>query len=446
MGTKWSAPLSFTISFIKDVCSEPSQQNLVFTEEEVNAINAWLTSPDYPTLFHMYDYDFERDSLNNMILIDHADKSGEFTIYADGYAPVTYVLEENHVSVNILSEGPDLLIPPKPRVQWLDGYFSLQFYEDKYPSKVLSILEGDTEYKRIETNDWLSMYEAAKIPDYTTDTWMQFYPVGAVEPNLYTVLINKVKILNVKYDYFGLFTDIIPQEIGGEVVGFQATFTTNSPFAWTNVIAQNIETTGSDSIAFNVQNAERYRTINPVITISVPESEDERKEIVFASKNDDLNVRLQLKTGATTTIDCDKCQIYYVLDNDGQDNKVYESIDDVGWISDRINDIYISDNTMSITTSQSQSALPVIEYDSIYDVDWSNAFIRDAYVDGDTLYLTFVKSPEENTQEQELIESSLEDTEFIHWPKLYNGINTFQVTGECSCTIMYREPRKVGDW
>jgi hypothetical protein len=142
----------------------------------------------------------------------------------------------------------------------LDGYFSLQFYEDKYPSKVLSILEGDTEYKRIETNDWLSMYEAAKIPDYTTDTWMQLYPVRAVEPNLYTVLINKVKILNVKYDYFGLFTDIIPQEIGGKVVGFQATFTTNSPFAWTNVIAQNIETTGSDSIAFNVQNAERYRT------------------------------------------------------------------------------------------------------------------------------------------------------------------------------------------
>ena len=55
MGTKWSGVLQFTISFVKDTCVSPN--DMVFTEEEVNAINSWLTSPDFPLLFHMYDED-----------------------------------------------------------------------------------------------------------------------------------------------------------------------------------------------------------------------------------------------------------------------------------------------------------------------------------------------------------------------------------------------------
>lgn len=130
MGTKWQNPLSFKISFIKDVCSEPTQRNLVFTEEEVNAINAWLTSPDYPTLFHMYDYDFERDSLNNMILIDHDTETANFTIYAEGYYPATYQIEGEHCRILVdetdpTIKGDDLLVPPKPRVKWHGGFFSL---------------------------------------------------------------------------------------------------------------------------------------------------------------------------------------------------------------------------------------------------------------------------------------------------------------------------------
>jgi len=103
--------------------------------------------------------------------------------------------------------------------------------------------------------------------------------------------------------------------------------------------------------------------------------------------NDDLSISMQLKNGATTTIDCDRCQIYYIMNDDEQGEKIYESIDDVNWQSERI-----------------------------------------------------------SVQEKELAESNLDSTEFIHWPKLYNGKNSFQVTGNCSCTIQYREPRKVGDW
>jgi hypothetical protein len=102
----------------------------VFTEEEVNAINAWLTSPDYPTLFHMYDYDFERDSLNNMRLIDNDTETANFTIYAEGYYPATYQIEGEHCRILVdetdpTIKGDDLLVPPKPRVKWHGGFFSL---------------------------------------------------------------------------------------------------------------------------------------------------------------------------------------------------------------------------------------------------------------------------------------------------------------------------------
>ena len=52
MGTNWSGVLTFTISFMKDPCVG---SDLTFSEDEISAINAWLTSPNYPILFHMYD-------------------------------------------------------------------------------------------------------------------------------------------------------------------------------------------------------------------------------------------------------------------------------------------------------------------------------------------------------------------------------------------------------
>jgi len=69
MGTRWNDVLTFNIQFIKDPCEYTTQSTMVFSEDEVNEINAWLTSPDYPKLFHMYDYDFERDSTESMVLI-----------------------------------------------------------------------------------------------------------------------------------------------------------------------------------------------------------------------------------------------------------------------------------------------------------------------------------------------------------------------------------------
>lgn len=55
MGTQYSGVLVLSISMVKDPCISPNQADMIFTEDEVNEITTWLTSPDYPMLFHMYN-------------------------------------------------------------------------------------------------------------------------------------------------------------------------------------------------------------------------------------------------------------------------------------------------------------------------------------------------------------------------------------------------------
>ena len=52
MGTSYQDVLSFTVSVCKNLCVVDDE---VFTEAEVNQILSWITAPNYPTLFHMYD-------------------------------------------------------------------------------------------------------------------------------------------------------------------------------------------------------------------------------------------------------------------------------------------------------------------------------------------------------------------------------------------------------
>lgn len=52
MGTQYQDTLAFTVSVVKDACTT---DDYIFTEAEVNEIVSWITAPNYPTLFHMYD-------------------------------------------------------------------------------------------------------------------------------------------------------------------------------------------------------------------------------------------------------------------------------------------------------------------------------------------------------------------------------------------------------
>ena len=53
-GATYSSTLQFTVTVVKDPLI--SDKNF-FTRSEIGKINAWLTSPRFPELFHMTDYD-----------------------------------------------------------------------------------------------------------------------------------------------------------------------------------------------------------------------------------------------------------------------------------------------------------------------------------------------------------------------------------------------------
>ena len=59
-GTKYSEDLSFTMTIMKNPC-ESSYKNLKFQSSEIRAINAWLTSPQYPQSLKIFSNYYEEE-------------------------------------------------------------------------------------------------------------------------------------------------------------------------------------------------------------------------------------------------------------------------------------------------------------------------------------------------------------------------------------------------
>lgn len=295
MGTRWNDVLTFNIQFIKDPCEYTTQSTMVFSEDEVNEINAWLTSPDYPKLFHMYDYDFERDSTESMVLIT-MNQNAPITIQAEGYYPVTYSISGETAVGNVDNvpqyDGEGHVIQKKTppilcMIYKYDGYYSLLINDNDFIGCIRSLAVDNQEYNSIKTNFWLGSFTSEQ-------------PLT----NSYTVLLNTEKILNSKYDYFGVFSDVQPQIIDGEIMGLSATFQTDSPFAWTHEIEQTI-TNGSTT--FTVNSAEKYREIYPIIEVtSTADRSLIRTDFTLTVSNDvtqSESMTLSLRVQDTTTID-----------------------------------------------------------------------------------------------------------------------------------------------
>lgn len=334
MGTRWNDVLTFNIQFIKSPCDNESNSKMFFSEDEVNEINTWLTSPDYPTLFHMYDYDFERDSSDSMILIDLSSDTS-LTVQANGYYPVTYTISGSTVTA-VVDNTPqydedehliNLTTPPTTAtVTKYDGYYSLVILDNDFLGAISTITVNGTEYTNTRTNSWLSTYD-----------WVNSFETNAPENplrNNYTILINTEKLLNNKYDYFGVFSDVSPQVIDGNVVGFQATFETDSPFAWTHEIVQTIT---NGSVTFTVNSAEKYREIYPLIRVtSTDQSNNLRSDFKITTSHpidnnqtESYEMELSLRTGDTTTIDS---RLSIIKDLSGLVSFTDLGIDDVDYI------------------------------------------------------------------------------------------------------------------
>ena len=56
-GATYAYPLESELSVIKNI--EEDQNDMIFSRNDIRSIAAWLTSPLYPLLFHMTDYEFD---------------------------------------------------------------------------------------------------------------------------------------------------------------------------------------------------------------------------------------------------------------------------------------------------------------------------------------------------------------------------------------------------
>lgn len=207
MGTEYTDTLAFTINVIKDNCKHPSQDDVVFTEDEVDEIVSWLTEPNYPTLFHMYDY-----------------------------APTVYR----------------------------------------------------------------------------------------------------------KYDYYAVVEDITPQLIGGDVVGFTVSFVTNSPYAWSEEITQDITNfTQPTEYSFTVSNSERLGTIFPVITITPTGA---NTSISIGNVRDGTSMTINNHLSSQITIDCQRSMFYDANGLLTFEDLGIEDVDSIYWFR-----LYNGTNTVELT-------------------------------------------------------------------------------------------------
>ena len=198
MGTEYTDVLRFKISLIKDPClwTKITQDAFIFTEDEVDEITSWLTEPNYPTLFHMYDY----------------------------------------------------------------------------------------------------------------------------EPDVYN-----------KYDYFAVCEDIQPQVLSGDIYGFDITFVTNAPYAWSDIITNEIENSGEQTYLINVNNSERLGMIFPTITI-LPDLDNpqERIDVSIGNLRDGNQMDISILKDETM-IDCQRSMIFSQAGLLTFDDLGLDSVDNIYW-------------------------------------------------------------------------------------------------------------------
>jgi hypothetical protein len=327
LGTVWSGVLTFTIDCIVSRCETGPQQHGGLTEDELNNIAAWLTSPDYPKLFHMYGYDFLRDAKYQTLYIT----TGTATSYVVYHGNNTDIITVNLTNQTATCPGHSLRCSKK------DGYFVITASNDndaKWLSSIEKLYCDGIEYANIKTDSWITDVRRGKIMN-------SFMSGGEYD-----------RFLNSQYDYFGVFSNIQPQIIGNEVIGLTLTFTTNSPFAYT--AEKSVQRTGSGSFNINSTSAERNREVYPTIIINEPTISTGEKTVTIKNVTDkNRSLTIKIPSRNQYVIDCAKATI---KDEAG----VTKGFDDLGIAE--IGQIYwprllYGNNTIQLTCSSSTTVV-----------------------------------------------------------------------------------------
>ncbi len=183
MGTEYQGVLVFTISLIKDPCDYPDG---VFNEEEVDDINAWLTSPQYPTLLYINDED-------------------PYDLHKYEYFAICSDVTPQMAGAYVI--GFDIEFTTNAPYAWTPEIvfnFSTEYQSVISTATLAPIMTRSGQAIRMSTGKSVS----AVIDVNSSEKYYEIYPVIRITPNRTTNGTTRVTIISYNDGYVGTTLDV----------------------------------------------------------------------------------------------------------------------------------------------------------------------------------------------------------------------------------------------
>ena len=411
-GTVYDDVLTFPILFIKDPCKYTDSEDLRFTRQEIREINAWLTSPHFPRLFHMHDEDAE-----------------EVACHWD------YDEESHTYTTTIVAKGR--------------GYEYLFITEADFTVQNLSTEETHSNpTERIsasEKDELLITVQAVPVTAYidTGELDGEGSPISE-EVTTYPMPSVTVTVAEREYDYFGIFTNVTPKDTAIYALEFE--FQCDSPFAYTQ--EKSVTLTGQGGTVYNL--GDEYEDyIYPTITVEPLASN------FFLLQQNDWTVNTGEGTLSTT------------ISGDGGSYKIHMESGYSLTITGGGSSTTIQGGATELFTTVSGTSytFAISYHNAVPEDDWkhqmsvksvirlinendNNRYMEFAAQNHNTLTIDCKRNIFKDTANSliSLDDLGYKDEDFIYWMRLAHGVNNIIIEGAGEVTFTYREPIKVGGY
>lgn len=411
-GTVYDDVLIFPIIFIKDPCKYTDNNDLRFTRQEIREINAWLTSPHFPRLFHMHDEDAEEVSCH----WDYDDENHTYT---------TTIVAIGRGYEYLFDTGADFT------VQNLST-------EESYSNPISKISAS-------ENDELLITVQAVPVTTYvdTGELDDEDSPISE-EVVTYPMPDMDITVSEREYDYFGVFTNITPQDTAIYELEFE--FQCDSPFAYSQ--EKSVTLTGQGGTVYNY--GDEYEDyIYPNIIV------------------EPLSSNFFLLSSETWTVNNGEGTLSTTITGDGGSYKIHmdsgysltitggeSPVTIQGGATELFTTVDNTDYTFAISYHNAvpeqnwKYRMSVKSVIRLINVNDNNRYMEFAVQNQNTLYIDCKRNIFKDTANSliSLDDLGYKDEDFIYWMRLAHGVNNITIEGAGEVTFVYREPIKVGGY
>lgn len=409
-GTVYEDVLTFPLLFIKDPCKFTNNDDLRFTRQEIREINAWLTSPHFPRLFHMHDEDAEEVPCHWEY--DEENHTYTTTIKARGRGYGYLFITEADFTVQNLSTE--------------------ELYSN--PANKISASENDNLFVTVQAVATTTHVDTGEIDE-------EGVPISE-EVTVYTMPSVTVNISETEYDYFGIFTNVTPNDT--EIFALEFEFQCNSPFAYGE--QKTVTLTGEGGTVYNA--GDEYEDyIYPQLVV------------------EPLASNFFLLTEGDWTINNDSLST--TITGDGGSYKIHMEPGYILTITGGDEPVTINGGATELfrTTDGTQYTFAISYHNGIPEESWkyqmsiksvirlinvndSNRYMEFAVQNRNTLYIDCKRNIFKDTANSLISFDDLGygDEDFIYWMRLAHGANNITIEGAGEVTFTFREPIKVGGY